>query len=67
MPRTLSGKPLEVPVKRILMGARAEDVVDRSSIGNAQALDEVIAAALRYASGQRASAAPVRSPVEGAK
>lgn len=38
VPRTLSGKLLEVPVKRILMGARTDDVVSRGSLANPGAL-----------------------------
>ena len=34
MPRTLSGKVLEVPVKRILMGADPEKVVSKGSMAN---------------------------------
>ncbi len=39
VPRTLSGKVLEVPVKRILMGAEASDVASRESLANPEALD----------------------------
>ena len=39
VPRTLSGKKLEVPVKRILGGARADDVASRSSLADPTALD----------------------------
>ncbi len=39
VPRTLSGKVLEVPVKRILMGARVEEAVSRESLANPGALD----------------------------
>jgi acetoacetyl-CoA synthetase len=39
IPRTLSGKLLEVPVKRILMGAPAEEVASRDSLANPGALD----------------------------
>ncbi|HZT94411.1 MAG TPA: acetoacetate--CoA ligase [Gaiellaceae bacterium] len=39
IPRTLSGKILEVPVKRLLMGARAEEVASRDSLANPEALD----------------------------
>ncbi len=39
IPRTLSGKILEVPVKRILMGAAVEEVASRDSLANPQALD----------------------------
>ena len=39
MPRTLSGKVLEVPVKRILMGTPAEKAASRDSLANPAALD----------------------------
>jgi acetoacetyl-CoA synthetase len=39
VPRTLSGKILEVPVKRILMGAPPEQVVSRGSLANPRSLD----------------------------
>jgi acetoacetyl-CoA synthetase len=39
VPRTLSGKKLEVPVKRILGGAAAEAVASRSSLADPTALD----------------------------
>ncbi|CAB4918615.1 unannotated protein [freshwater metagenome] len=39
VPRTLSGKALEVPLKRILTGEPAARVVSRDSLGNPEALD----------------------------
>ena len=39
IPRTLSGKILEVPVKRLLMGAAADEVASRDSLANPEALD----------------------------
>jgi acetoacetyl-CoA synthetase len=39
VPRTLSGKKLEVPVKRILGGAAADAVASRSSLADPTALD----------------------------
>jgi acetoacetyl-CoA synthetase len=39
VPRTLSGKLLEVPVKRILMGAEPTAVASRDSLANPEALD----------------------------
>jgi acetoacetyl-CoA synthetase len=39
VPRTLSGKKLEVPVKRILGGRSADDVASRSSLANPDSLD----------------------------
>jgi len=39
IPRTLSGKILEVPVKRILMGQPPEQAASRESLQNPRALD----------------------------
>ena len=39
VPRTLSGKVLEVPVKRILMGEAPERAASRDSLANPAALD----------------------------
>jgi acetoacetyl-CoA synthetase len=39
VPRTLSGKVLEVPVKRILTGTPAEQAASRDSLANPKALD----------------------------
>jgi acetoacetyl-CoA synthetase len=39
IPRTLSGKKLEVPVKKILLGADPEHVASRDSLANPAALD----------------------------
>jgi acetoacetyl-CoA synthetase len=50
VPRTLSGKALEVPVKRILMGLPAEQAVSRDSLANPAALDFFVAFAAQQAS-----------------
>ncbi|HEY4778619.1 MAG TPA: acetoacetate--CoA ligase, partial [Solirubrobacterales bacterium] len=42
VPRTLSGKVLEVPVKRILMGTPVERAASRDSLANPAALDYFI-------------------------
>jgi acetoacetyl-CoA synthetase len=39
LPKTLTGKLLEIPVKRLLMGAPAESVASRDSLANPAALD----------------------------
>jgi len=39
VPRTLSGKLLEVPVKRILTGTPADKAASRDSLANPEALD----------------------------
>jgi acetoacetyl-CoA synthetase len=45
VPRTLSGKVLEVPVKRILMGTPASEAASRESLANPEALDYFVALA----------------------
>ena len=42
IPRTLSGKKLEIPVKKILLGAKPEDVCSLDSLLNADALDAFV-------------------------
>jgi acetoacetyl-CoA synthetase len=42
VPRTLSGKKLEVPVKKILMGTPAETAASRDSLANPDALDRFV-------------------------
>jgi acetoacetyl-CoA synthetase len=49
VPRTLSGKIVEVPVKRILMGGDPEKVVSRGSLANPAALDAFSEFARRFA------------------
>jgi acetoacetyl-CoA synthetase len=39
VPRTLSGKVLEIPVKKILMGASPDAAASRDSLANPAALD----------------------------
>jgi acetoacetyl-CoA synthetase len=45
VPRTLSGKALEVPVKRILMGAAPSEAASVESLANPRALDFFVALA----------------------
>ncbi len=42
IPRTHSGKKLEVPVKRILLGAPADEVASRGSLSDPTALDAFV-------------------------
>ncbi len=42
LPRTLSGKKLETPVKRLLLGAAPETVASRDSLAVPEALDAVV-------------------------
>ena len=43
VPRTLSGKKLEVPVKKLLLGGDPDTVVNRDSMANPVAFDTFIA------------------------
>jgi acetoacetyl-CoA synthetase len=45
IPRTLSGKKMELPVKKLLMGAAPEAVMKRDAMANAQSIDWFIALA----------------------
>ena len=47
VPRTLSGKVLELPVKRILMGTAPEQAASRDSLANPEALDFFVSWAAR--------------------
>jgi acetoacetyl-CoA synthetase len=49
VPRTLSGKALEVPVKRVLMGEPPEKAASRESLANPQAFDWFVAYAAAQA------------------
>jgi acetoacetyl-CoA synthetase len=51
VPRTLSGKKLEVPVKKILLGQPAEKSVNRDSMANPESIDWFIAFARSRAGG----------------
>jgi acetoacetyl-CoA synthetase len=54
IPRTLTGKKLEAPVKRILRGEPAENVASRDSLADPAALDAFVALAA-----ERSSRAPL--------
>ena len=55
IPRTLSGKKLEVPLKQILMGAKADKVASSGSLLDPVSLEEFLASALpAIAGGQEA-------------
>jgi acetoacetyl-CoA synthetase len=47
VPRTISGKKLEVPVKKILLGQPAEKACNRSAMGNPESIDWFIDFAAR--------------------
>ncbi|HLR69408.1 MAG TPA: acetoacetate--CoA ligase [Virgibacillus sp.] len=42
LPRTLNGKKLEIPVKKILMGKDVEEVVNKGSLANAKSLESFV-------------------------
>lgn len=43
VPRTLNGKKLEVPIKRLLSGGEVDEVINRGSMSNPETLDYFIA------------------------
>jgi acetoacetyl-CoA synthetase len=49
IPRTLSGKKMELPVKKLLMGAAPEAVLNRDAMSNADCIDWFIAFARQRA------------------
>jgi len=51
IPRTLTGKKLEAPVKRILRGEPADRVASRGSLADPTALDRFVELALELAPG----------------
>ena len=52
VPRTMSGKKLEVPVKKLLLGGDAAKAVNRDSMANPDAFDAFVT----YADRRRAEA-----------
>lgn len=50
VPRTLSGKKLELPVKKLLMGQPLDEVVNRDAMANPDSMDWFVALAARRAS-----------------
>jgi acetoacetyl-CoA synthetase len=53
IPRTLSGKKLEVPIKRILTGSPADVAASRGSLVNPESLDAFVSLAASDAEGDR--------------
>jgi acetoacetyl-CoA synthetase len=49
LPRTLSGKKMELPVKKLLMGASPDSVMKRDAMSNADSVDWFIALARQRA------------------
>jgi len=55
IPRTLSGKKMELPVKKLLMGAAPEQVLNRDAMANADSIDWFIAFARQREGGTTAA------------
>ncbi len=51
IPRTLSGKKQELPVKKLLLGQPVEKVVNRDAMANPASLDWFVRLAARRAAG----------------
>ena len=56
VPRTLSGKKLELPVKKLLMGEPIEKVVNRDAMANPESMDWFVALAARRRASQSGEA-----------
>ena len=50
MPRTLSGKKLEIPVKKLFLGGKANKVVNKDSMANPDSFDTFVKIADNYLS-----------------
>ncbi|HLR09347.1 MAG TPA: acetoacetate--CoA ligase [Bacillota bacterium] len=48
LPKTLNGKKLEIPVKKILMGKRVDQVVNKGSLSNPDSLDYFVQFAAKH-------------------
>jgi acetoacetyl-CoA synthetase len=51
IPRTLSGKKMELPVKKLLLGADPAKVLNRDAMANAQSVEKFISLARTRGSG----------------
>lgn len=67
LPRTLTGKRLEVPIKRIFQGELPSAVVEASAVSNAQALDELERLAAKRLTTSHDSVAAKTIPAQGGK
>ncbi|MET0517213.1 MAG: acetoacetate--CoA ligase [Burkholderiaceae bacterium] len=65
IPRTLSGKKMELPVKKLLQGAAADTVFKRDAMANADALAWFSAFAARRGLSRTGAAAPAAPPGSG--
>ena len=62
MPRTISGKKMEVPVKRILLGHPAAKVANRDSMANPGSIDWFVAFATARGTASGPAAATAGAP-----
>ena len=62
VPRTLSGKKMELPVKKLLMGTPADQVFKRDAMANAGCIDWFIDFARRRGIGPSAAPRPLGGP-----
>ncbi|HLF42896.1 MAG TPA: acetoacetate--CoA ligase [Acidimicrobiia bacterium] len=53
IPHTKTGKKIEVPIKRLFLGAKIEAVCDPAAVDDYHALEEIEAFALKWADGER--------------
>jgi acetoacetyl-CoA synthetase len=53
IPRTLSGKKQEVPVKKLYLGRSAADVINRAAMANPDCLDWYVEQAKRHLAARR--------------
>jgi acetoacetyl-CoA synthetase len=51
IPRTLTGKKQELPIKKLLLGQPLDKVVNQDAMANAACLDWYVRFAARYAGG----------------
>ncbi|CAG2128355.1 Acetyl-coenzyme A synthetase [Cupriavidus yeoncheonensis] len=59
VPRTLSGKKMEVPIKKLLLGHAPHSIANRDAMANPDSLDWYFAYAGRYLAARQAESAPV--------
>jgi acetoacetyl-CoA synthetase len=58
IPRTLSGKKQELPIKKLLLGQPLEKVINREAMANPGCLDWYLAYAAQHLARQQAAARP---------
>ncbi|KAF7962150.1 hypothetical protein AWV80_25180 [Cupriavidus sp. UYMU48A] len=58
VPRTLSGKKMEVPIKKLLLGHAPHGIANRDAMANPDSLDWYFDYARRYLAARQAESAP---------